>query len=68
MIRIAEQYLCAGFGHGFRHHRLDGAASADRHKGRRFDRAVPGMQTTAARFALFFKTSNFSAIFFSQSC
>lgn len=64
MICIAEQYLRAGCGHGFRHHRLDGTASADRHKGRRFDRAVPGMQTTAARFALFFQNFEFQCHIF----
>ena len=44
MVRIAKQNLCAGSGNGFRHHRLNGGTGANRHKCRRIDDTMLGVQ------------------------
>ena len=45
---IAQHDFRAGLGDGLRQHRLHGAGSADRHEGRRLDRAVRRREAAAA--------------------
>ena len=54
VISIAEQNFRPGSRHRFRHHRLNRAAGADRHKSRRIDNSVFGIKFTQAAFAAFF--------------
>ena len=46
---VAQHDLGAGLGDRLRQHRLDGAGGAERHEGRRLDRAVRGRDAAAPR-------------------
>ena len=54
VISIAQQNLRARCRHGFRKHCLDRTTGTDRHKSRRINRTVFGMQFAKTGFSRFF--------------